>query len=100
MSSLFKRPQTTASSCNECCLVSRLAKSDCLVEERTLVSRPNYDMRGLLGGPTIVLRCLAVFGFSQFRCLCPGTEHVVNSMIRWCVQELLRLDFPNSVATL
>ncbi|CAE7556873.1 MON1 [Symbiodinium natans] len=34
--------------------------------ERTLVSRPNYDMRGLLG----------------------GTEHVVNSMIRWCVQDM------------
>ncbi|CAE7946470.1 Vacuolar fusion protein MON1-like A [Symbiodinium microadriaticum] len=34
--------------------------------ERTLVSRPNYDMRGLLG----------------------GTEQVVNSMIRWCVQDM------------
>ena len=34
--------------------------------ERTLVSRPNYDMRGLLG----------------------GTEQVVNNMIRWCVQDM------------
>mmetsp|Transcript_19865 Transcript_19865/g.46462 ORF Transcript_19865/g.46462 Transcript_19865/m.46462 type:complete len:526 (+) Transcript_19865:57-1634(+) len=34
--------------------------------EKTLVSRPNYDMRGLLG----------------------GTEQVVNSMIRWCVQDM------------
>lgn len=34
--------------------------------EKTLVSRPNYDMRGLLG----------------------GTERVVNNMIRWCVQDM------------
>ncbi|CAJ1419762.1 unnamed protein product, partial [Effrenium voratum] len=34
--------------------------------EKTLLNRPNYDMRGLLG----------------------GTEHVVNNMIRWCVQDM------------
>eukprot|EP00933_Yihiella_yeosuensis_P045368 TRINITY_DN4073_c0_g2_i6.p1 TRINITY_DN4073_c0_g2~~TRINITY_DN4073_c0_g2_i6.p1 ORF type:complete len:410 (+),score=63.57 TRINITY_DN4073_c0_g2_i6:417-1646(+) len=34
--------------------------------ERTLISRPTYDMRGLLG----------------------GTENVVNNMIRWCTQDM------------
>ncbi|CAK8997782.1 unnamed protein product [Durusdinium trenchii] len=35
--------------------------------EKTLVNRPNYDMRGLLG----------------------GTEQVVNNIIRWCAQDML-----------
>jgi len=34
--------------------------------ERTLQERPNYDMRGLLG----------------------GTEIVVNNMVRWCTQDM------------
>merc|ERR1712232_646851 len=39
--------------------------------EKTLVARPNYDMRSLLG----------------------GTDCVINNMVRWCTQDMfLQLD--------
>ena len=75
-------------------------------EEKTLVSRPNYDMRGLLGGDEfrafISVRMLRrqaranlavgpMFFWARSRgagVSCSGTEQVVNNMIRWCVQEI------------